>query len=584
LVAALDGLFVRILVPLSVLILLYGIDELWIDLAWLWTWLTGSWRPAVPPLDVAERRIAILVPLWHEHQVIESMLAHNIGCLRYGNYEWFIGAYPNDDRTLEAVRRAESRWSNVHLAVCPHDGPTCKADCLNWIYQRLLLHEELAGATFDLIVTHDAEDLIHPEELRYMNAYSRDYDFIQIPVLPLPKPVRKLTYGLYCDDFAQAHTRDLPLRVILGGFLPSAGVGTAYSRTSLEQLATAEANRIFDPRSLTEDYENGFRMRRLGARQVFVPIHKTASGPLATREYFPQNWRAAVRQRTRWVTGIALQGWEHHRWSGGWQAYWFWRDRKALIGNPASVLSLLLLSYGALTGLWSRVPVPRWIWELSLAAIVLQVIRTGVRTGCSAAYFGFRFGIFEVVREAYGNVLNTWATFQALRLFFAAKIRREPLVWLKTEHAYPSRAALLDVRRLIGEILVGSEYLEQENLDTALAGKPAQVRTGEWLVQLGHISEDDLYDALSIQAGVPRAYPVLDQIQPAAVRAIPAHVSRQWKVLPFEIRGGELLVAGPDHPDLQLESALRAYTSLTVRFHLVTPSEYAAMETRLSAD
>jgi len=218
-----------------------------------------------------------------------------------------------------------------------------------------------------------------------------------------------------------------------------------------------------------------------------------------------------------------------------------------------------------------------------MAVIVLQVIRTGVRTGCSAAYFGFRFGIFEVVREAYGNVLNTWATFQALRLFLAAKIRREPLVWLKTEHAYPSRAALLDVRRLIGEILVGSEYLQQENLDTALASKPAQARTGEWLVQLGHISEDDLYDALSIQAGVPRAYPVLDQIQPAAVRAIPAHVSRQWKVLPFEIRGGELLVAGPDHPDLQLESALRAYTSLTVRFHLVTPSEYAAMETRLSA-
>src|SRR5947199_108600 len=82
---------------------------------------------------------AILVPLWREHAVIERILDHNLAALHYQNYGFFVGGYPNDDRTLEAIRQVEARSSRVHLAVCPHSGPTSKADCLNWIYQRMLL-------------------------------------------------------------------------------------------------------------------------------------------------------------------------------------------------------------------------------------------------------------------------------------------------------------------------------------------------------------------------------------------------------------------------------------------------------------
>ena len=43
-----------------------------------------------------------------------------------------------------------------------------------------------------MIVTHDAEDLIHPEELRWINYYAGRFDFIQTPVLPLPTPLPHL--------------------------------------------------------------------------------------------------------------------------------------------------------------------------------------------------------------------------------------------------------------------------------------------------------------------------------------------------------------------------------------------------------
>ena len=53
---------------------------------------------------------------------------------------------------MSAVRAAMERFPNVHLSLCPHDGPTSKADCLNWIYQQMLLQEELSGERFDAIV------------------------------------------------------------------------------------------------------------------------------------------------------------------------------------------------------------------------------------------------------------------------------------------------------------------------------------------------------------------------------------------------------------------------------------------------
>jgi adsorption protein B len=70
--------------------------------------------------------------------------------------------------------------------------------------------------------------------------------------------------------------------------------------------------RIFDPDCLTEDYEIGLRIFSAGYRQIFVPVRLEKSGPVATRAYFPRRRRAAIRQRSRWAAGIALQGWERH--------------------------------------------------------------------------------------------------------------------------------------------------------------------------------------------------------------------------------------------------------------------------------
>ena len=56
--------------------------------------------------------------------------------------------------------------------------------------------------------------------------------------------------------------------------------------------------------------------------------------------------------------------------------------------------------------------------------------------------------------------------------------------------------------------------------------------------------------------------------------ALPERVSREWRVLPFKIVDGSLLLASPDLPTPTMTAAVRSFTSLEIHFHLVTPAEY----------
>ena len=521
------------------------------------------------------------------------MLKRNIpGTLLYAA-EFFVGVYPNDRETLAAVREACRKFPRVHLALCPHDGPTSKADCLNWIYQNMVAYEERRGERFEIVVTHDAEDVIHPESLRWINYFAGSYDMVQIPVLPLPMALRYWVHGLYCDEFAEFQTKDIPVRQMWDIFLPGNGVGTGFSRAILERLAESHSNRVFDPECLTEDYENGWRIHALGRPQIFVPLRRERGGLMATREYFPDTFRRAVRQRARWVMGIALQSWERRGWQvSGWHWYWLWRDRKGLVGNMVTPLLNLIFLYGAATWLACQATGRPWqfgvhhrtaMW-LFPASLGLSGFQMCVRGLCSRRIYGWRFAMFVPIRMLLGNVLNCAATARALFLYGRARVRGEPLVWVKTEHAYPSPAALTCEKRLLGEILVGSQYVTAADLDDALESRRGGERLGERLIRAGKLTEQELYEALSLQQNLPLG-PPNSEISAAAMRTVPSDVSRRWRVLPFQISEGELLVAGPELPCAEMTEELARFSRLEVRFHLLTPTEFDELAAKyLQAD
>ena len=587
----LDAWIAAWLVPLAAFVLVSGLDDLLLDAAFVYRWLDFRLRgkPSFPWPTKAEvyaaprRRIAIFVPLWREHHVIGSMIERNIPATVYPAAEFFVGAYPNDWETVAAVREACWRFPRVHLVLCPHDGPTSKADCLNWIYQGMLAHEERHEVRFEVVVTHDAEDVIHPESLRWIDFFAQRDGMVQIPVLPLRRPLREWVHGLYCDEFAEYQTKDIPVRQMWGGFLPGNGVGTGFARELLDRLAAAHSNRVFDPECLTEDYENGWRIHSLGAPQVFVPLRRERGGLMATREYFPHTFRGAVQQRARWVTGIVLQSWERRGWRApGRQLYWLWRDRKGLFGNLLTPALNLFFLYGLATWAESEVtgrawlfgtqhPAVQWLFSATLA---LSAFQMGVRTLCASRIYGWPFAVGVPVRALLGNWLNCAATVLALAHYCGAKWHGRPLVWIKTEHAYPNAAALAPATTLLGQILVGSQYVSQADVDEALAFKAAGERLGEYLVRTGKLSEAELYEALSLQQNLPLGKPEPSQVSESATHTLPAEVSRRWRVLPFQVAAGQLFVAGPELPSDEMTRELQRFSPLEVRFHLVTPTDF----------
>ena len=303
---------------------------------------------------------------------------------------------------------------------------------------------------------------------------------------------------------------------------------------------------------------------------------------VATREFFPRTAQSAIRQRSRWILGIGLQCWERNGWRGSArEKYWFWRDRKGLLGNPISLLSNFVFLYGILTWMAARcVGTPWGLAKYSLhpwlidATLGILVIQTAVRMTCSARLYGLRFATAVPLRAVYGNWINTVATWRAVRSYAGARMRHEPLRWVKTEHAYPSRSALVEHKRKLGEILVGSGYAEESDVRRALETQRPGMRLGECLVQRGVITEDELYEALSLQQSLPSGRLEPWVISSNVAHALPRRVVRDWRVLPFRIAAGNIFLASPEIPTDDLTRILRGFTRLSLRFHLVTPRNF----------
>jgi bacteriophage N4 adsorption protein B len=263
------------------------------------------------------------------------------------------------------------------------------------------------------------------------------------------------------------------------------------------------------------------------------------------------------------------------------EVYWFWRDRKGLFGNPVSLLTNFLFVYGLLSWLGARVASLPWgvaqhalHTNFLLITLLMQIIQTSIRMVCSGRLYGVVFALGVPLRALCANWINTIATLRAICGYLRARIRHEPLVWLKTEHAYPSRNALMEHKRKLGEILVGSAYLDENDLSKALAVQPAGLRIGEFLVKLGKISHDDLYEALSLQQSLPSGRLEPLDISTKVARALPRHLVRDWRVLPFRIAAGSMFLASPDIPTDELSRTVSGFTRLALRFHLVTPSNF----------
>jgi len=419
--------------------LLLGFSDLLVDLIWLGLRLARRGRPPVLPPAERPGRLALFVPAWDEAAVIGRMLAHSQLAFGDADYRLYVGCYPNDPATIAAVRAAAG--PRVRLVIGPAPGPTSKADCLNRIWERMIEDEAADGVPVKAVILHDAEDVVHSAEPALFDALIERYDLVQLPVIPLVDPDSRFVAGHYLDEFTEAHGKELVVRTALGASLPSAGVGCAISREALAALAVDRAT-PFDPDSLTEDYELGLRLRMMGGRGAFVRVPAGPGRPVvATREYFPATLDAAAAQKARWMTGIALAGWDRLGWSGGLAERWMrLRDRQSLLA--ALVLAAAYLALALLVALLAT----DWLTAYALPPFgpVLAALlainggfflwRLAMRFGFVAAAHGWREGVRSLPRTITGNIIAMMAARRALVRYLSGRTQ-----WDKTAHAFPER-------------------------------------------------------------------------------------------------------------------------------------------------
>jgi adsorption protein B len=470
-----------LLIVVTVIFFMSGIDDTFIDLAFL---VRGIYRrlyvlPHHPPLTRAqldtkpEQPIAIMIPAWHEADVIRHMLEALVGRVDYKDYHVFVGTYPNDPETTAEVDSVAARHCRVHRVTGPKPGPTCKADCLNAVYQAITMFEASTGQQFAIVVMQDAEDVTHPCSLKLFNYLIPRKDMVQLPVWPLPTRWYDLTSGHYIDEFAESHFKNMVVRESLSQAIPSAGVGTAFSRRALSALAT-NGPEVFDVRSLTEDYEIGVRLHRWGMKQAFVrqvfssaphgrgarfhrltgEYSKDSPDAIVVREYFPSRFRAAVKQKSRWVLGITLQGWRNLGWEGDLSTkYMLFRDRKSLVTSIVNVLGYVTLA--AVVGVWGlgrlledgyRYPPlvenGSWLSRTIIVDTAFLVVRLLERAYCVGRIYGSLQACLSVPRQIWGNVINCAAASRALYLFVQSALTGKALSWGKTDHVFPGEAVL----------------------------------------------------------------------------------------------------------------------------------------------
>ncbi|WP_241657524.1 glycosyl transferase family protein [Aurantiacibacter suaedae] len=443
-------------------------DELAIDLIYFFKRLRGQLRTIpMSTTHLPHRQLSglavVMIPAWHEDKVIGHTVAHALSAWPHPDLRIYVGCYENDPATMEAAMRGAAGDPRLRIVINSKAGPTSKADCLNRIYEAMAHDEMRTGHPARMVMLHDAEDMVDPAALPLLDRAIERAEFVQLPVLPLPQPDSRWIGSHYCEEFAESHGKSMVVRAALATGLPAAGVGCAFERKMLAEMARQRGTvGPFAERSLTEDYELGLRVALAGGRSRFLRVRDDAGRLVATRAYFPSDIASAVQQKSRWIHGIALQGWDRLGWSRGFGEWWMrLRDRRGPFAALVLFCGYLLLVLGALSSLfrnhgyvpaWKPDALLLWLLWLNLASFLW---RAAMRFAFTSREYGWGEGLRAVLRIPVTNVIAIMA---GRRAFFAylSTLRGAAPKWDKTEHdTHPAQAfdeSELRSQRSLGEV------------------------------------------------------------------------------------------------------------------------------------
>lgn len=504
---------------------------------------------ALPP-----KMIAVMLAAWDEESVLEEVIDNVIQSQMYPQsmYHIFLGVYPNDLPTVRIAKKLEKKYPNVHCVINYKEGPTSKAQNLNYVIKQIKAFEKENNYEFASFTIHDSEDVVHPYELKVTNYLIEKYPALQFPVFPLiRKPTirnyfKDITTNTYVDEFAENHYITMRNRHESGAFVPSAGTGFSLSREVIELLGED----VLPEKSLTEDYRLSLTLYEQGIQMYYVLERikrvnwesEVVWDYIATRSIFPNTFKAAVKQKTRWTLGITMQS---YRFRDLFKSempfvgkYSLYRDQKAKVSNMLAGIGYPVVIYfliSLFTPLEAIYPYFSVSWYLSLVVTFMMLERQIVRGialynvyGFRSSFFGVLFPPFLPFRIIWGNIINFTSTFRAYIQYFqktkeekqatentdltildekelvdkaeiisALPDEEKKFNWSKTEHDFLDKEVLERFHRKLGDILIVKGFIDVYDLKKSLKNKSYTDKLGEFLERQEMITNTQLVESLA---------------------------------------------------------------------------------------
>ena len=132
---------------------------------------------------------------------------------------------------------------------------------------------------------------------------------------------------------------------------------------------------------------------------------------------------------------------------------------------------------------------------------------------------------------------------------------------------------LKQTRKRLGDLLVQSGLITEEQLQTTLDEKSPGQKIGDALLQRGHITEQQLIEVLEFQLGIPHISLYRYPFDPRLFNLIPKEMAKRNLIIPLKKDGDKLLVAMADPMDYFAIDDLRLSTGFQVETAIATKDD-----------
>ncbi len=378
----------------------------------------GETVAAIPRVADADLPVfTILVPAYREANVVTKLIDH-IGELDYpmSKLQVLLLMEADDDETIFAAKESRPP-AHVRFVVVPPGGPQTKPKACN---------VGLALADGEFLVIYDAEDRPEPGQLRevvHRFAESGDDVVCYQARLNYFNAHENILTRMFTLEYSMWFDTMLPGLDAWRLPIPLGGTSNHFRVESLRKLGA------WDPYNVTEDADLGIRASAVG---LTVGITEST-----TWEEACSDWRAWIRQRTRWIKGYMVTALVHTRRPRRLLRETGWRGVLGLLGliagTPAMFLACpIVWGFWLFTFLGGSIPgvhLPQWVQTATTANLIVgngaMIVLCAVAALRRKAY---DLMLYSLLNPAYW-VLHSVAAWRAL-----AQLLVKPSHWEKTPH------------------------------------------------------------------------------------------------------------------------------------------------------